>query len=208
LSIVRKIKTFGLLVWIAVLFLAIGYIFWYYEVKYSLPTPVPSGYVPVNKGKMVDLDKRFGRQFNGKPVFIHFFNPDCPCSRFNLKHVNGLIRNYKDRIDFAVVVLDRQGAYTANDIQDKLDHKIPVSFDSTLAGDCGVYATPQAVVLDAEHRIYYKGNYNKSRYCTDKNTNYAQMALDSFLNNHLSEPVFGPYALKAYGCQLPVCSKP
>jgi hypothetical protein len=142
---------------------------------------------------------------DNKPVFLHFFNPDCPCSRFNIPFFKALVRKYNGRITFAIVVLNNQ-SYSAKEIQNKFDIDIPVSFDSTLAAACGVYSTPQAVLLDADRHLYYRGNYNKSRYCTDSRSNYAQMAIDS-LFGHVPDPVFSGYALKSYGCQLPVCTQ-
>jgi hypothetical protein len=81
-----------------------------------------------------------------------------------------------------------------------------VLFDTSLATKCGVYSTPQAVILDAQGLLYYRGNYNKTRYCTDPNTSYANIALDSLLNDH-QYPHFNQFALKAYGCTLPECKK-
>jgi len=97
-------------------------------------------------------------------------------------------------------------SYSAKQIKDKFDIDIPVSFDSTLAAACGVYSTPQAVLVDAGRHLYYRGNYNKSRYCTDSRSNYAQMAIDSLFGN-VPRPVFSGFALKAYGCTLPVCTQ-
>lgn len=179
-------------------------IFWYTDWKYSLPTPVPTRYHPVTTGSYVDLAGRLSVAGN-KPVFLHFFNPDCPCSRFNVPFFKSLVRRYGDKISFAVVVLNNR-SYTAKQVQDKFDIDIPVSFDSTLAAECGVYSTPQAVLLDAGHHLYYRGNYNKSRYCTDSRTNFAQMAIDSLFGN-VPRPVFPGLALQAYGCTLPVCSQ-
>ena len=56
--------------------------------------------------------------------------------------------------------------YTAKQIQDKFGLDIPVLFDSSLAKACGVYSTPQAVLIDNNQNLYYRGNYNRSRYCT------------------------------------------
>jgi hypothetical protein len=138
-------------------------------------------------------------------VFLHFFNPDCPCSRFNIPHFKTLIRKYGDKLSFAVVVINNR-LYTEKQIQEKFDVDIPVSFDSTLAAACGVYSTPQAVLLDAGRRLYYRGNYNKNRYCADTRTNFAQMAIDSLLGQ-VTRPLFPGIALKAYGCELPVCTQ-
>jgi hypothetical protein len=187
-----------------VIFSGIAYIFWYTDWKYSLPTPVPTQYHPVETGAYVDLGGKLSIP-GDKPVFLHFFNPDCPCSRFNIPYFKSLARKYGDKISFAIVVLNNKD-YTAKEVQNKFDINIPVSFDSTIAAACGVYSTPQAVLLDASRRLYYRGNYNKSRYCTDTRSNYAQMAIDSLFGNRY-RPVFAGYALKAYGCQLPVCTK-
>jgi thiol-disulfide isomerase/thioredoxin len=190
--------------WLLVIFGGIAYIFWYTDWKYSLPTPVPKQYHPVGAGTPVELNGKLAVA-GDKPVFIHFFNPDCPCSRFNIPFFKALARKYGDRVSFAVVVLNNK-EYTAKEVQKKFDLDIPVSFDSTIAAECGVYSTPQAVLLDATHHLYFRGNYNKSRYCADPRSNYAQMAIDSLFGN-VSRPVFAAYALKAYGCTLPACTK-
>jgi len=96
--------------------------------------------------------------------------------------------------------------YNERQIQDEFGIKIPVSFDTSLAALCGVYSTPQAVVLNPDHQLYYRGNYNKSRYCTDQKTNYAEQALNALLA-HNNNIFFNSYALQAYGCQLPQCTK-
>lgn len=183
---------------------AIGYIFWQNELKYSLPTPVPKNYAPLARGSRPDLSPEL-RAEAGKPLFIHFFNPNCPCSKFNIPHVRSLVKRYGDKISFAIVVLS-DDKFTVEQIQDRLDMEVPVSFDKGIADACGVYSTPQAVLLDEHHDLYYRGNYNKSRYCTQKNSNYAQQAIDSMLAND-TDPVFNQLALKAYGCELPNCRK-
>ena len=191
--------------WLSLLLAGICSIFWYYEWKYSLPTPVPQNLHTVNRGDHVDVSFKVHAE-NGKPLFIHFFNPDCPCSRFNVPHFNALVKKYGDKINFIVVVINKKDSYSEKDIQDKYDLKVPVLSDQSIAESCGVYSTPQAVILDAGHNLYYRGNYNRSRYCTDNKSNFAQMAIDSLLNNNLN-PTFNQYALKAYGCQLPYCTR-
>jgi hypothetical protein len=124
-----------------------------------------------------------------------------------MTHFKSLVKEYGDEVDFRIVTVSSK-KYTTKDIQDKFDMPVPVPvlFDTTLAAACGVYSTPQAVIIGKDHHLYYRGNYNKSRYCADKNSEYARIALDSLLhNNHPA--VFDQYALKAYGCQLPNCNK-
>lgn len=190
--------------WISFLFAAICFLLWQNEYKYSLPTPVPENYHDVAMGAKVDLAQwHFSKN---KPVFIHFFNPDCPCSRFNVPHVTELIKKYGDKIDFKIVVLNKDKDFTVEEIQKKFDTKIPVFFGEDIAKRCGVFSTPQAVLIDGSQKIYYRGNYNKARYCSNTDSNYAQMAIDSLLSR-TSTPIFNALALRAYGCSLPKCTK-
>lgn len=197
-------KTILLSLWFTLLVLAVGYLFWQNEFKYSLPTPVPQNYKPIAMGSRIELGACC--VFDNKPVFIHFFNPDCPCSRFNVPHVSSLIKKYGDQINFKIVVLNKQKNFSIDEIQQKFDVKVPVYFDESIAKKCGVFSTPQAVLLDPSHKLYYRGNYNKTRYCTDEKSNYAQMAIDSLLSRNY-KPSFNALALKAYGCSLPKCTK-
>ena len=188
-----------------IIFSAISLLFWYNEWIYSLPTPVPEKYHALKQGEYVDITGKFNFA-KGAPVFLHFFNPDCPCSKFNIPHFKSLVKEYSDKVSFAVVVMAKDKSYTEEKIQDRFGLTVPVLFDTSLAVSCGVYSTPQAVLLDNDHTLYYRGNYNKSRYCTDKKSNYAQMAINSLLANN-QQPIFNQYALKAYGCSLPKCTK-
>ena len=193
-----------MIVWMGMLFAGVFFLFWYNEWIYSLPTPVPKEHIVIQVGEYVDISHQFQTDLN-KPVFLHFFNPTCPCSKFNIPHFKSLVKKYGDQITFAIVVMSKD-PYSVQKIQDKFNLTVPVSFDTTLAISCGVYSTPQAVILDTKRKLYYRGNYNKSRYCTNVNSDYARMAIDSLLN-HTSEPVFSTLAVKAYGCQLPNCTK-
>lgn len=195
-----------LLIWLTVVGTCILYIFWYQEWQYSLPTPLPPGYHAVNTGKIIHLKPIPEFQNSTKPLFLHFFNPDCPCSRFNITHFKTLVKEYDNRIDFAVIVLTRKEKYSKEEIQRKFNLSLPVVFDSSYAADCGVYSTPQAAIIGTDHRLVYRGNYNKTRYCTDKKTNYAQMAIEALLSSR-QQPSFDMSATKSYGCTLPVCSK-
>ena len=136
-------------------------LFWYYDWIYSQPTPIPADYKAVQTGSIVDLAGRVPTDH--RPLFLHFFNPDCPCSRFNIPHFRSLVQQYGVKVRFVVVVMTRK-SYTIRQIQDKFDLPVTVSFDSSIAVACGVYSTPQAAILTSGRQLYYRGNYNKSRY--------------------------------------------
>jgi hypothetical protein len=200
-----SIKKSFIAIWLLIIGSGIAYIFWYQELRYSLPTPVPVNYHKVNSGTHVSIKTIPGLEKSSKPLFLHFFNPNCPCSRFNITHFKSLVKEYGDKIDFAVVALTNKG-YTQKDIQQKFNLELPVVFDSSYAAACGVYSTPQAALIDTDMNLYYRGNYNKSRYCTDKETNYAQIAIDALLAQE-KQPNLGRAATVSYGCTLPVCKK-
>jgi thiol-disulfide isomerase/thioredoxin len=193
----------AVITWLGIVMLGMALLFWRNEWKFNLPTPVPKQYVAVNAGEKINLSQLVSLN-NDKPQFLHFFNPSCPCSRFNMPHFKELVKEYGHAVNFAVVVMSDKN-WTEKEIQVKYDLSIPVYFDSTIAARCGVYSTPQAVIINNDQQLHYRGNYNKSRYCTDKKTNYAQMALEALLNKHKIE--LDVFATKAYGCQLPKCTR-
>ena len=190
--------------WLAILTTFIFGLFWFNQLVYSTPTPVPLTYKDVKRGEKIKLENAINLS-NDKPVFLHFFNPDCPCSRFNIPHFKSLVKNFKSKMNFAVVIMTNK-SYTAEEIQASFGLQVPIIKNQHLAGACGVYSTPQAVILKQDRELYYRGNYNKSRYCTDEKTSYAKIAIESLLdgNNKLQ---LDQYALKAYGCTLPNCIK-
>lgn len=187
-------------IWLGILLSGVALILWYNQYIYSLPTPVPANYKPIENGAIIHLDNNL-HFTNQKPVLLHFFNPDCPCSRFNIQHVKSLIEAYGNQVNFVVVLMTSK-YYTPQQVKDKFDLPVPVVVDPALAYACGVYSTPQAVILRADHHLYYRGNYNSSRYCTNPQTEYARLALVSLLH-HQPKIFFNTYATTAYGCSLP-----
>ena len=188
------------ILWLSFILSGIAGLFWRLQWVYSLPTPVPVNYKPVKLGEPIDV----GWKRETKPLFLHFFNPDCPCSRFNIPHFNSLVKLYGDKVDFAIVPMSSR-AVTIKEIQDRFDLDIPVLLDTAIARLCGVYSTPQAAIIDVHQILHYRGNYNKSRYCSDKRTEYAKIGLAGLLRSDATM-VFDPIALKAYGCRLPLCT--
>lgn len=183
-----------------VIFSAIAAIFWYQEAQYLLPTPLPQNYVTVSPAQSVDLDTTMISEGISKPTLFHFFSPDCPCSRFNLKHFLTLKRKYSDEINFYAVVTDIEKASSAKKMLDE-DIVVLVDKEERLAKACGVYSTPQAAIIQKDSTLFFRGNYNRSRYCTDKNSNFVQMALDSLITGK-RPPHFSELATSSYGCEL------
>lgn len=191
-------STIIICIFLAALF-AIGKIFWEQELQYTRPTPVPNEYISVSVNQEIDLEMD-PFQKSGKPKHLHFYNPECPCSRFNLSHFSSLEKRYNKEIDFYLVIPTDEHL---QEVVEQFDNTIPVIADpdKKLAKAYGVYSTPQAVIIDSNDKLYFRGNYNKARYCTTVATNYAQLAIDSLLANKPA-PHLGILSTTAYGCEL------
>ncbi len=177
----------------------VSWLFWQQEIRYVLPTPIPKDYQVVFVDTRIDIGDTLSTRLV-KPVFYHFFNTDCPCSRFNLDHFNDLKSTYSRYLDFYVVVEEGSDLTKAREYF-RGQTNIVEDRNKSYAIKCGVYSTPQAVIIDTNRKLYYRGNYNKARYCVDPKSNFAQMAVDSLLWGR-SAPEFGPLASIAYGCGI------
>src|SRR5476651_283437 len=104
----RQTRLFLIFASTGFLLAAVSYTFWQQDLKYSRPTPKPASLKEVVFGSRPELPElpRFG---DGKPVFLHFFNPGCPCSRFNLDHVRMLVTQQQQVHFIAVLQGDDAG---------------------------------------------------------------------------------------------------
>ncbi|HTE29963.1 MAG TPA: DUF6436 domain-containing protein [Chryseolinea sp.] len=194
-------KKVALIAILSCIFMTIVSIFWYQEMQYLMPTPVPVGYKVVRPEELIQYDTVLLPQQHKKPKLLHFFNPDCPCSRFNLTHFYALNKDYSDKIDFYVVVDSDEQIEPAKEL---INSQVTIVVDrgKKLAKACGVYSTPQAAIIQVSNELYYRGNYNRSRYCTNKDSNFVQMALDSLVAKK-EPPIFNELATNSYGCSIP-----
>ena len=177
-----------------------GWVFWKEEVQYSLPTPRPDGLVQVPRGDVQPLPASLTDRVaiaTDRPVLLHFYNPECPCSRFNRDHVQGLRTHFGARVQFVEVV--EQTAADARPSSDDTDWVVDA--DGSIARACGIYSTPQAMLLDPQRRVAYRGNFNTSRWCGEPETQFVRIAIEQLLSG--SKGPVDPLAEHAYGCPLP-----
>ncbi|HEY5746455.1 MAG TPA: TlpA disulfide reductase family protein [Chryseolinea sp.] len=180
----------------------IGWIFWEQEAKYVLPTPVPLQFKDVKFGASIDLSAH--HLSPGRIAMLHFFNPDCPCSRFNMMEFERIASKYRDRAD-VYVVIQSSDEDDVERFRAKYDLKLPILLDTdgAISDRCGIYSTPQSVLLDKESKLYFKGNYNAARYCTRKETSFAEIAMDHLLKGETLPPWIATELTLPYGCTLP-----
>lgn len=194
-----KLRIIWLSISLSLIFAVIVYLFWAHEIQYQLPLTVPENLPEVHIGDTVQA-----LSDSGKPVFYHFFNFDCPCSKFNIAEFRQLYRAYKADMTFIVVVsADKPRSSMKEVFKNKynLDLEVLTDTDGSIARKFGIYATPQAVIVESGGRIFYKGNYNLARYCTVKNTRFAAMAIEDILSGK-DQPGFMSYIRPPYGCLI------
>jgi hypothetical protein len=186
-------------------------VFWYQDWQYSLPTSRPEALKQPALGMVMSVAEVLpgaAKHDSSRPLLLHFFNPGCPCSRFNLDHIRDLTRAYGDRVNIvAVLEEDSTEKLTEGFRRTGLPIEAVVDSNRTLATALGVYSTPQAVILDARGTLIYRGNYNSGRYCVDRRSDYARIALDALLAFR-PQPALEPAAFIAYGCRLPRAQAP
>jgi len=195
-----RITIFSISALLAVI--SMGWIFWEQEAKYILPTPVPPQFKDVKFGASVDLS--LYHVAPGRITMLHFFNPDCPCSRFNMMEFERIASKYRDQAD-VYVVLQSTDEEDVETFRRKYDLNLPIllDHDGAISDRCGIYSTPQSVVLDKESKLYFKGNYNAARYCTRKETSFAEIAMDHLLKGEALPLWVTTELTLPYGCTLP-----
>ena len=201
-------KTVKFMIWITILssfILIIGYVFWTEEVKFWTPTPKPDSVKEINMGEKAPLAVIGINGDLDRPLLIHFYNPFCPCSKFNFKEFKKITSDYKGKMDFLLVAqTDKDVPNLKSEISNKFFNKINIKIDTSgnIAEEFGVYSSPQVVLVDDQGYIFYKWNYNSARYCTNKQTAYASISIEKLLNDR-GVPDFTSQATTPYGCVLP-----
>ncbi len=188
-----------------ILFLGyIGFIFWWQDLQYSLPTPRPLELKQPPLGTKMALPAQIASVWARHPgtlLFLHFYNPYCPCSRFNLDHVRTLFERHSRDVTFLAIVQGSPSDSVLNKLAQRLaGMEMVVDRNRKLAETFGVYATPQAVILSTNAALRYRGNYNASRYCNDEKTEYARIALEELLAGGTPQANGGVEI--SYGCPL------
>jgi hypothetical protein len=186
----------------------VGHTMWQQDWKWGLPTPRPAQLKQPKIGAHLELPESVTARWSstaGRPLFLHFYNPDCPCSRFNQDHVRDLIRAHRGNVTIIAVIAPEGGPVSPRAVANaERDLGVPVLLDAdgSLAKRVGVYSSPQAVIVEPDGALYYRGNYNLARYCTDARTEFARLAIEHVL---AGKPAYDApvQARVAYGCPLP-----
>jgi hypothetical protein len=184
---------------------AIAAIFWWEDVRYSLPTPRPAHVQAVAPAEELDLPAQVPLAADA-PTLLHFFNHRCSCSRFNATHLHALVAQFGPAVHFVAVAegvaTQEEAAATARAIG--ITIQTIADPDGAIAHAAGVWSTPQAAIVSPESVLLFRGNYNTSRYHTERRTEFVRLALENITHTRSRSPMLDSLdALIAWGCRLP-----
>lgn len=144
--------------------------FWWFEFR-NLQAFQPEQAVLFDSGSLQDsLAQQFGEAAG--PVALHFWDPDCPCTRFNTPHVRDLMAAYAEK-GMRFVVLTPTAA-----LQTRAREEFGPQVEIRVAGPLDPLSSPAAVLLDGQGQLAYFGPYSTGANCTTGNGDYVELVLN------------------------------
>lgn len=118
-----------------------------------------------------------------KPIsVVHFWNPDCPCNRFNEVHVKKIISDYADKnVQFTIVVsgkntkLRKLREERARKI---FSHSAVKNIYSDWSMDKGPPSSPAVAVINSSGELVYFGPYSLGANCSADKGKFVEKVLD------------------------------
>lgn len=118
-----------------------------------------------------------------KPVsVVHFWNPDCPCNRFNEVHVKKIMSDYGAKnVQFTIVVNGKnneQRKLREVEARKIFNHDAVVNIQSDWEQDNGPPSSPAAGVLNEQGELVYFGPYSLGANCSPDKGKFVETILD------------------------------
>ena len=163
--------------------LATVYAFWWFQFRLLQP------FVANGQEKTVLFDSdplrshlsSIGRNSSGTTnaiTLVHFWDPECPCNRFNQVHVQQLMQEYGPRGVHFVVVAGKQIAQAKKIFSDPA----VVEFIEELPAQSRPPSSPAVAIMDRSGELAYFGPYSVGAVCSVGNGAFVEKALDQVLS--------------------------
>jgi len=157
--------------------------------------------------KLVQENDRFAKKSAAISV-VHFWNPDCPCSRFNQPHVQQIMSDYgKNNVQFTVVVsgatekIRQQRQIEARKI---FNAKAFVDIRSDWPMENGPPSSPAVGVISSSGELVYFGPYSLGARCSPEKGKFVEKVIDELKSKNQS--VKKQLNTLAVGCFCPWAS--
>jgi len=140
---------------------------------------------------------------------VHFWNPDCPCSRFNQPHVQQIISDYgRNNVRFTVVV---GGATEKIRQQHQVEARKIFNFEAVIdirsdwPMESGPPSSPAVGVMNSSGELVYFGPYSLGARCSPEKGKFVEKVIEQLKNNNQS--VKKQLNTLAVGCFCPWASQ-
>ncbi len=175
------------------------HLLWNQAYRHFLPTDFKSEY---SSGDYIPIGE-FGITTD-RTTYLHFFEMGCLYSRVNLRHITTIMKQYQSTCDFYVVV---SGDVSIDDLRD--EYAIPntvriIDMETKALKRLGVFTTPHALIVEANDRLYFQGNYTLNNgLCGPTNIESSAPATAlRFITQNKPSPFFPAQQLNNWGCQF------
>lgn len=176
---------------------AMAYAFWWFLVRDLRPfyQQPQEQYALFESAEMASHLSSFLQQegdlerSGGQVVVVHFWDPDCLCSRFNNSHVRSLIDDFGNRGVKFLIVLS-----STSEQRERVWQKGRELFPSatlissrTLALTTSIPASPSTAIIDSQGRLAYFGPYSLGGLCLSSDDGFVETILSTLLAGGQSE---------------------
>ncbi len=154
--------------------------FWWFQLRWYQPLESLTGDALFN-AEQLDIS----RHEPDTPIeVIHFFDSNCPCTRFNTPHVQDLIEQYqKQSIRFRILVPDASQLTEARQLFPQVRIDVAARQDRPPA-------SPAALVLSSQHGAEYMGPWSPGAVCNSRSGDYVAQVLDQLVEGKRRNQTF------------------
>ena len=163
----------------------------------------------VSAGDRMDLDYQSTLDLDflasGKPSYLHFFSEDCRNARINISHIDRIISEYKEEVNFYII---NGSSLDSQRLRDKYHLPIHVQILDDAAGIIAqtlrVKSSPYALLTTADKSLFFGGNYqSKNGLCGANEIIWSAPAIAlKFLTEQKNPPIFPSHQLDFIGCGI------
>ncbi|PSL16201.1 hypothetical protein CLV44_102124 [Marinobacterium halophilum] len=169
--------------------IAMGFAFWWFQLRWYQPLEDLTGDALFDSTRLQASQTRPDAALE----IVHFYDGNCPCTRFNTPHVQALSQQYRsDDVRLRVLV-------PSADQLDKVRQLFPHAEHAVATPQNAPPASPSALVISRELGAQYLGPWSPGAVCNARSGDYVAQVLDQLLTGKRHEQTFQ----LARGCLCP-----
>lgn len=170
-----------LLLWLS----TTAYAFWWFQVRPLRPFNDPTQarvitFDGLPFARLLDHQGPLAPATTPRTTLLHFWDPDCPCSRFNQVHVRELIEQNRDQDLRIVIVVHTRNRANAERVRRQA--RGTFGDDVTVWIDTGelsasIPSSPAAAIVSASAELAYFGPYSLGAVCLQGQGDFVESVL-------------------------------